>query len=123
MPTVLHVDDKPEIGKIVSLYMRDEFDIIYFDNAVSALAYLQAGRLPDLIITDVKMPGVDGFEFLTQLKSSEMFRPIPVFILSGIDNSQDHIRLLEMGAVDFIQKPFNPEVLKVRIKKWVKETI
>ena len=122
MPTILIVDDRIEIAKVISLYLRDEFNTIHFDNVVSAMHHLQNGNLPDLIITDVNMPGLDGFAFLKQLKASELFRSIPVFVLSGIENSSDQIRLLEMGAADFIQKPFNPEALKVRIKKWIKIT-
>ena len=122
MPTILIVDDRIEIAKVISLYLRDEFNTIHFDNVVSAMHHLQNAHLPDLIITDVNMPGLDGFAFLKQLKASELFRSIPVFVLSGIENSSDQIRLLEMGAADFIQKPFNPEALKVRIKKWIKIT-
>lgn len=118
---IMLVDDRPEIAKVISLYLKGSYDTIYFDNVISALAHLQSGNLPDLIITDINMPDVNGFEFLTQLKSSVLFRNIPVFVLSSIENSAEQIKLLEMGASDFILKPFNPEELKVRIKKWIKK--
>lgn len=121
-PLILLVDDRPEIAKVISIYLKDCYRTVYFDNVLSAMAYLQGGNIPDLIITDVNMPEVNGFEFLTQLKTSMLFQSIPVFVLSSIESSSDQIKLLEMGAADFILKPFNPEGLKVRIKKWIKQT-
>ncbi len=122
-PLILLVDDRPEIAKVISIYLKDSYRTVYFDHVLDAMSYLQNGNIPDLIITDVNMPDVNGFEFLTQLKSSMLFHSIPVFVLSSIENSSDQIRLLEMGAADFILKPFNPEELKVRIKKWIKQPV
>lgn len=119
-PLVLLVDDRPEIARVISIYLKDHYKTVFFDNVLSAMAYLQSGNIPDLIISDINMPDVNGVEFLRQLKSSALFQSIPVFILSSIENSADQIKLLDMGAADFILKPFNPEELKVRIKKWIK---
>ncbi len=120
-PLIMLVDDRPEIAKVISIYMKDDYRTIYFDQVLDAMSYLQSGNIPDLIITDVNMPDINGFEFLTQLKSSALFQAIPVFVLSSLECSTDQIKLLEMGAADFILKPFNPEELKVRIKKWIKQ--
>jgi DNA-binding response OmpR family regulator len=114
------VDDRPEIAKVISMYLKGTCDTVYFETVVGAMGYLQKGNLPNLIITDINMPEISGFEFLAQLKSSVLFSSIPVFVLSSIDSSVDQIKLLEMGAADFILKPFNPEELKVRIAKWIK---
>jgi DNA-binding response OmpR family regulator len=114
------VDDRPEIAKVISMYLKGSYDTVYFENVVGAMAYLQMGNLPNLIITDINMPEISGFEFLSQLKSSVLFATIPVFVLSSVESSADQIKLLEMGAADFILKPFNPEELKVRIAKWIK---
>jgi DNA-binding response OmpR family regulator len=119
-PLIMLVDDRPEIAKVISMYLKGNYDTVYFDSVIGAMAYLQQGNLPNLIISDINMPEISGFDFLAQLKSSVLFASIPVFILSSIESSSDQIKLLEMGAADFILKPFNPEELKVRIAKWIK---
>ena len=119
-PLIMLVDDRPEIAKVISMYLKGSYDTVYFDTVIGAMAYLQKGNLPDLIITDINMPEISGFEFLSQLKSSVLFSHIPVFVLSSIESRVDQIKLLEIGAADFILKPFNPEELKVRIAKWIK---
>lgn len=119
-PLIMLVDDRPEIAKVISMYLKGSYDTVYFDNVIGAMAYLQKGNLPDLIITDINMPEISGFEFLSQLKSSVLFSHVPVFVLSSIESRVDQIKLLEIGAADFILKPFNPEELKVRIAKWIK---
>jgi DNA-binding response OmpR family regulator len=119
-PLIMLVDDRPEIAKVISMYLKGSYDTVYFDTVIGAMAYLQKGNLPDLIITDINMPEISGFEFLSQLKSSVLFSSIPVFVLSSIESRVDQIKLLEIGAADFILKPFNPEELKVRIAKWIK---
>lgn len=119
-PLIMLVDDRPEIAKVISMYLKGSYDTVYFETVIAAMAYLQKGNLPNLIITDINMPEISGFEFLSQLKSSVLFSSIPVFVLSSVESRVDQIKLLEMGAADFILKPFNPEELKVRIAKWIK---
>ncbi len=76
-----------------------------------------AGNMPDLIISDIRMPEMRGDEFLAYLKLNELFKQIPVVMLSSEDSTSERIRLLEEGAEDYIVKPFNPQELKIRIKK------
>lgn len=76
--------------------------------------------MPDLIISDIKMPEMRGDEFLTYLKNNELFKALPVIMLSGEDSSSERVRLLEQGAEDYIVKPFNPLELKIRISKIIK---
>lgn len=116
---VLLVDDKPEIAKIIMLYLAN-YDIKYFENPIKAIAWLKEGNMPDLVITDLNMPEMSGEEFLQYLKADEMFSHIPVLILSSVDSSVNRIHLFEEGAEDFILKPFNPEELRVRIKRILK---
>ena len=74
---------------------------------------------PDLLICDIRMPKMTGSEFLHYLKSNELFKHIPVMMLSSEESTTERIRLLEEGAVDYILKPFNPMELKVRLKKFI----
>ena len=65
----------------------------------------------------IRMPGMRGDDFLEWIKQNELFRHIPVIMLSSEDSTSERIRLLEIGAVDYIVKPFNPMELKIRVKK------
>ena len=114
---ILLVDDKPEIAKIIMLYLSSTYDVKYVDNPIKAIAWLKEGNIPDTIISDLNMPEMTGEEFLKYLKSNEMFKDIPVLILSSVESSENRIRLFEEGAEDFILKPFNPEELRIRIKR------
>lgn len=114
---VLIVDDKESIAQIVSMYLKDEFEVLWLDSPVKAIAWLQQRNTPDLIISDIKMPDMRGDEFIKYLKSHELYRHIPIVVLSSEDSTSERIRLLEMGAEDYIVKPFSPIELNVRIKK------
>ena len=100
------VDDKDMIGKIIM--------------ACLVLEQMEAGDLPDLIISDIRMPDMRGDEFLHAVKSDERFRHIRMVMLSSEDSTSERIQLLQDGAEDYIVKPFNPMELKVRIEKFLK---
>jgi len=117
MKKIVLVDDKESIGKVVSFYLSKDYDFSYFENPPKAIQWLQEGNIPDLIISDIRMPEMKGDEFLHFLKSNALFKHIPVVMLSSEDSTSERIRLLEEGAEDYIVKPFNPLELKIRIKK------
>lgn len=119
MKTILFVDDKPAIGKILSVYIGKENEVVYLDNPVRAIDWLNEGNEPALIISDIHMPHMGGDDFLHYLKNNELFKHIPVVMLSSEDSTSERIKLLEAGAEDFILKPFNPMELKARIKKFL----
>lgn len=114
---ILILDDKESIAKIVSFYLSSEFEIVWLENPIKGIAWLLSGNIPDLIISDIKMPEMRGDEFLRYIKSNEIFKTIPVIMLSSEDSTSERIRLLSEGADDYIVKPFNPMELKIRIKK------
>lgn len=114
---ILILDDKESIAKVLSIYLSSEYDCIHFDNPVKGIQWLESGNAPALIISDIRMPEMRGDEFLTYVKGNELFKSIPVVILSSEDSSSERIRLLSEGAEDYIIKPFNPLELKIRIKK------
>ena len=113
---ILVVDDKVTIGKVLSIYLGKDYDIEYCDNPIKAIEWLNSGNLADLIISDIRMPSMRGDEFLYYLKSNELYKYIPVIMLSSEESTTERIRLLEEGAIDYILKPFNPMELKARIK-------
>lgn len=114
---ILIVDDKESIAKIIFAFLKDELDCFYVPDPVQAIKWLMDGNPVDLIISDIRMPEMRGDEFLAYLKASELFRHIPVIMLSSEDSTSERIRLLEEGAADYIVKPFNPMELKVRVQK------
>ena len=114
---ILILDDKETIAKVIAIYLASEFDLIYFDNALKGIKWLEEDNIPDLIISDIRMPEMRGDEFLHYIKTNELFKSIPIIILSSEESTSERIRLLEEGAEDYILKPFNPMELTIRIKK------
>lgn len=114
---ILLLDDKENIAKVVSFFLAKEYDIIYLDNALKGINWLNQGNVPDIIISDIRMPEMRGDEFLVYIKQNELLKSIPVIMLSSEDSTSERIRLLEEGAEDYIIKPFNPMELRIRIKK------
>ena len=119
MKQILFVDDKPAIGKVLSVYFGKENELVYFEDPVRAIEWLNEGNEPALIISDIRMPKMTGSEFLAYLKGNSLFKDIPVVMLSSEESTTERINLLEAGAEDFILKPFNPMELKARIKKFL----
>jgi len=117
---LLIIDDKIAIAKIISVYLSAEYDITYFNTPVKAIEWLYNGNRPDLIILDIRMPEMNGDEFLSYIKNNGLYKDIPVVVLSGEESSDIRIKMLEVGADDFILKPFNPMELKIRIRKVLK---
>ena len=118
--SVLIVDDKPEIAKIVHLYLNSLYELTYYESPPQAIEWLQKGNMPDAIISDLNMPEMNGEDFLIYLRSSDQYKDIPILILTSVESDTDRKRLLDEGANDFILKPFNPEELKARIKVLIK---
>ena len=108
---ILLIDDKASIAKVVSIYLGKDYDFTYHENPIKAIEWLNEGNVPDLIISDIRD------EFLLYMKRNELFKSIPIIMLSSEESTTERIRLLEEGAADYILKPFNPLELKVRIKK------
>ncbi len=119
MKKILLVDDKASIGKVLSMYLGKEYDLEYFEDPLKAIDWLHEGNEPDLIISDIRMPFMTGDEFLFFLKGNELWKHIPVVMLSSEESTTERIHLLEAGAADYILKPFNPMELKARIKRFL----
>ena len=114
---ILILDDKETIAKVLSIYLMSDYEVQWLPDGLQGVKWLQAGNTPDLIISDIRMPGMRGDDFLEWIKQNELFRHIPVIMLSSEDSTSERIRLLEIGAEDYIVKPFNPMELKIRVKK------
>ena len=92
MKQILFVDDKPAIGKVLSVYLGKENELVYFEDPVRAIEWLNEGNEPALIISDIRMPKMTGSEFLAYLKSNSLFKDIPVVMLSSEESTTERIR-------------------------------
>jgi CheY-like chemotaxis protein len=112
--TILVVDDTPANIDVVKEILFPEYHIQAAINGASALDLI-ARKKPDLILLDVMMPGMDGYEVCRRLKEDVKTRSIPVIFLTAKDHVEDQARGFEIGAADYIMKPVNPTVLTARI--------
>ncbi len=113
--TLLVVDDTPANIDVLAGMLKDDYQIKVAKNGEIALKI--AKRLPlDLILLDIMMPGIDGFEVCRRLKSDHTTRHIPIIFVTAKITAEDELKGLELGAVDYITKPFNPPIVLQRVK-------
>ena len=113
--TVLVVDDAPANIRVVNEILHTTYKVKIATNGAKALELAGATPAPDLILLDVVMPGMDGYEVCTHLKADPGTRDIPVIFLTGQTDTADETRGFETGAVDYIHKPFSPAVVAARV--------
>jgi len=118
-PTILILDDNDMMQRFLSGYFSERYIIENFNHVSKAWKWLEEGNRPDLILADIIMPDISGIVFLGQIKSSHLGKDIPVIMLSGVDKSAERIKCLELGAADYIAKPFNPKELELRINRYL----
>jgi sigma-B regulation protein RsbU (phosphoserine phosphatase) len=116
MKTVLLVDDEPANIQIVNSILRDTYKTRIATNGAKALELANQSPAPDLILLDVMMPEMDGYEVCSRLKLADHTRDIPVIFLTGQTDTQDETKGFEVGAVDYIHKPFSPAVVQARVR-------
>ena len=114
--TVLLVDDTPANIHVVNSILKDTYKIRIATDGQKALELANVTPSPDLILLDVIMPQMDGYEVCTRLKTDANTRDIPVIFLTGQTEIEDETRGFEVGAVDYIHKPFSPAVVKARVQ-------
>jgi len=114
--TVLLVDDEPANLQIVNSILKDTYKTRIATNGAKALELANQDPAPDLILLDVMMPEMDGYEVCSRLKSDDRTRDIPVIFLTGQTEIDDETRGFEVGAVDYIHKPFSPAVVQARVR-------
>lgn len=113
---ILVVDDLLENLRLLANLLRKEgYDIRQAPDGTMALTNVPRFK-PDLILLDIMMPDIDGYEVCRQLKASEQSKDIPVIFLSALDLTFDKIKAFEVGAADFIHKPFHPAEVLARVK-------
>lgn len=113
--TILVVDDQPANLQILAEILQNQYDVRIAINGEKALQIAQQNNKPDLILLDVKMPGLDGYQVLAELRRDEKTCHIPVIFVTAQHDVDNETRALAAGAVDFISKPINPQVVCARV--------
>jgi len=114
--TVLIVDDDEKNIKLLKAMLRKEnYDLVGAGCGEDAL-HITAERSPDIILLDIMMPGIDGFEVCRRLKANEETKAVPVIIITALTEKQDRVKAMEAGADDFLNKPIEKTELVVRVK-------
>jgi CheY-like chemotaxis protein len=113
---VLIVDDTPTNVAVVSGVLKDSFRTKVATNGEKALAIANAPDKPDLILLDVMMPGMDGFEVCRRLKDNPATREIPIIFLTAKTEEVDEEKGFDVGAVDYIHKPFSAPIVLARVR-------
>lgn len=116
---VLIVDDTPENIHVLMNTLKDDYAIMVAKDGEKALRILEEETLPDLILLDVMMPGLDGYEVCRRLKEQERTRDIPVIFITVLSEVEDETRGLDLGAIDYITKPFHPGIVKARVRNHI----
>jgi diguanylate cyclase (GGDEF)-like protein len=112
---VLIVDDDPLNRLVLETTLKGEHDVFMVESGEKALDFVQHTQI-DLIILDVVMPGLDGYEVLIQLKENTITQSIPIIFISANRSHDDEAKGLELGAMDYITKPFFPSIVQVRVR-------
>src|SRR6056297_1467412 len=118
--SILLVDDELINIEILSALLRGKYDLLIAKGGKSALNIIGEGNLPDLILLDIMMPDLDGYSVCTLLKSDENTKDLPVIFISAMGQSVDEEVGLNLGAVDYIKKPFVPSIVLTRIETQLK---
>lgn len=113
---ILVVDDEISICLLLENFLSQDYDVITINDGHEALVWLE-GNLPDLIISDIQMEKMDGYEFLTKVRQRGFTKHTPFIMLSARSESKERIKCYQLGAQDYLTKPFNPEELEELLKK------
>ena len=121
-PTVLIADDDPVSRKILdALFSNEGYELTFATDGLDALAQASA-VLPDVILLDVMMPGLNGFEVCRRLRADERLAEVPVLMVTSLQQPDSRIAGIEAGADEFISKPFDPIELRTRVRADRKST-
>ena len=113
---ILIIDDEITMVALLEFFLGEKYKVSSASSGKDALHWLDSNQ-PHLIISDIQMPEMDGFEFLKHLRQRGYSKHTPVIMLSGRSESKERVRCYKLGAQDYLTKPFNPEELEELVKK------
>ncbi|MFD2137099.1 two-component system response regulator [Novosphingobium resinovorum] len=112
--TILIVDDEVSNIEIMNAVLEDDYEVLFSTSGQQALDTARRSP-PDLILLDVLMPGIDGFEVCRQIKADPELADIPVIFTTGLGDTDHEMRGLSLGAIDYVTKPIQPAILRARV--------
>jgi len=120
-PSVLVVEDDVHIAHVLSFMLeRQGYRVIHVADGRAAVQHVVAQSAPDLVLLDVMLPYVDGFEIVGLIRAQAGWETVPVLMLTAKNTERDTVRALDAGANDFIIKPFQPQELLARLRRFLK---
>jgi DNA-binding response OmpR family regulator len=120
-PTVLVVEDDVHIAHVLSFMLdRQGYRVTHLADGRAASTHVLANPAPDLVLLDVMLPYVDGFELVGLIRAQPAWQDTPVIMLTAKNTERDTVRALEAGASDFVIKPFQPQELLARLRRYLK---
>ena len=118
--TILVVDDTPDNLQLLSHLFKDEYRVRVAQSGEKALSICQSNNPPDLVLLDIMMPGMDGFEVARRMREHPASETIPVIFVTAMTGDDARLKGLELGAVDFVNKPIDPNALKPRVRNFMR---
>ena len=116
---ILIVDDTPISLKLLEVLFKDEYVVQTATDGATALALCQTEPLPDLVLMDVMMPGMDGFEVVRRLRDRHGTAQLPVIFVTALTDEEARLKGMELGAVDFVSKGSDPKALRARVRNFI----
>lgn len=114
-PRILIVEDLTDNMRVLVELLKETYQIVPAKSGEAALNRLEQGPMPDLILLDIVMPGMDGYALCNKIKTDPGTAEIPVIFITAVSEAMDDAKAFELGAVDYITKPFYPHTVKARI--------
>ncbi|MCB2183167.1 MAG: response regulator [Desulfobulbaceae bacterium] len=113
---ILFVDDIPANIRILVEVLKEDYDVVFADNGQEGIKIAASDPQPDLILLDIMMPEMNGYEVCEKLKSDKKTSDIPVMFVTALTDDEEEEKGLKLGAVDYIKKPFSMGIVKSRVK-------
>ena len=117
-PSILVVDDDPAMVEFLTMFLGEQYTVYAATTGPEAIAILESLR-PDLVISDVGLPGADGYEVAAALKRRPTTRSVPLVFLTSHDAANDLVRGINAGARQYMTKPIEPSVLMAKVARWL----
>ncbi len=114
--TLLIVDDELSIRILLEHFLGEEYNVITKEDGQKAFEWLEKGNRADLILSDIEMPVLNGFDLLIKIRENKKLGVIPCVVITGKGLPDNYEKTLRLGATDFIKKPFTPEEIKSKIE-------
>ena len=112
---LLIVDDEIAVRLLLEHYLSEDYDVISKVDGEDAFSWIDSGNKPDLVLADIEMPKLDGFELLIKIREKYSAADIPYLVVSGKSKQDNYLKSYQLGANDYISKPFSASELKKKV--------